>query len=168
MSLRQRHKKCDIVPSHDLPPRNITYEPAKGTAVHFRSHTRSDPCLESPVPVLNPAPLLTPIQVGSLALRNRVVMAPLSRSRSNSQGVPPDFAADYYAQRASAGLIVSEATNISAQARGYEYTPGIWTDAQVASWRNVTSVQPGPCGAPAPRHSACPASPPGNLVWRRA
>ena len=52
--------------------------------------------------------------------------------------MPPGFAADYYRQRATAGLIVSEATNISAQARGYAMTPGIWTDAQVASWRNVT------------------------------
>jgi N-ethylmaleimide reductase len=73
-------------------------------------------------------------------------MAPLTRSRSNPQGVPPDFAADYYAQRASAGLIVSEATNISAQARGYEYTPGIWTDAQVAAWRNVTDAVHRACG----------------------
>ena len=92
------------------------------------------------MPVLDPTPLLTPVRVGGLALRNRIVMAPLTRSRSNPQGVPPDFAADYYSQRASAGLIVSEATNISAQARGYEYTPGIWTDAQVASWRGVTDA----------------------------
>ncbi len=67
-------------------------------------------------------------------------MAPLTRSRSDREGVPPPFAADYYAQRASAGLIISEATNISAQAKGYEYTPGIWSDAQVASWRNVTDA----------------------------
>lgn len=83
-------------------------------------------------------PLLAPIDVGAWSLRNRIVMAPLTRSRSNPQGVPPDYAADYYGQRASAGLIVSEATNISAQARGYEYTPGIWTGDQVASWRRVT------------------------------
>ena len=65
-------------------------------------------------------------------------MAPLTRSRSSDDGVPPPFAADYYAQRASAGLIVSEATNISAQARGYALTPGIWTPAQVESWQRVT------------------------------
>ncbi len=98
------------------------------------------------MPVFDPQPLLTPIKAGGLAPRNRVVMAPLTRSRSTPQGVPPDFAAEYYAQRASAGLIVSEATNISAQARGYEYTPGIWTDAQVASWRNVTDAVHGAGG----------------------
>ncbi|WP_428488296.1 alkene reductase [Rhodopila sp.] len=86
------------------------------------------------------SPLLEPFQAGALALDNRVVMAPLTRSRSNPEGVPPSFAADYYAQRASAGLVISEATNISAQARGYDYTPGIWTDAQVASWRSVTDA----------------------------
>ncbi len=88
----------------------------------------------------DPTPLLTPFDLGALAVRNRIVMAPLTRSRSSTEGVPPPYAADYYAQRASAGLIVSEATNISAQARGYEYTPGIWTNAQVASWRNVTQA----------------------------
>jgi N-ethylmaleimide reductase len=62
----------------------------------------------------------------------------LTRSRSNDAGVPPDFAADYYAQRADAGLVISEATNISAQARGYALTPGIWTSAQVESWQRVT------------------------------
>ncbi len=82
--------------------------------------------------------LLTPFNLGALALRNRIVMAPLTRSRSGTDGVPPPYAADYYAQRASAGLIVTEATNISPQARGYEYTPGIWSAEQVASWHNVT------------------------------
>lgn len=84
--------------------------------------------------------LLSPFTLGELNLHNRIVMSPLTRSRSDAQGVPPPFAAEYYAQRASAGLIISEATNISPQAKGYEYTPGIWTDAQVASWRNVTQA----------------------------
>ncbi|MEA2737326.1 MAG: N-ethylmaleimide reductase [Acetobacteraceae bacterium] len=92
------------------------------------------------MPSFDPTPLLTPFNLGQLTLRNRVVMAPLTRSRSSKEGVPPPYAAEYYAQRAGAGLIVSEATNISPQARGYEYTPGIWTDAQVASWRNVTAA----------------------------
>jgi len=78
------------------------------------------------------SPLFEPFTLGSMLLRNRVVMAPLTRSRSSDDGVPPGFAADYYGQRATAGLIVSEATNISAQARGYALTPGIWTPAQVA------------------------------------
>ena len=83
------------------------------------------------------SPLFQPITLGDLTLPNRIVMAPLTRSRSNEAGVPPDYAALYYAQRAGAGLIVSEATNISAQARGYAKTPGIWTPQQVAAWRHV-------------------------------
>ena len=77
------------------------------------------------------SPVLQPFALGDLRLKNRVVMAPLTRSRSSTQGVPPSFAADYYAQRAGAGLIVSEATNISPQAVGYAFTPGIWSDEQV-------------------------------------
>ncbi len=84
------------------------------------------------------SPLFQPFMLGELSLPNRIVMAPLTRSRSSDAGVPPDYAADYYAQRASAGLIVSEATNISAQARGYALTPGIWTAGQVQAWQRVT------------------------------
>ena len=81
--------------------------------------------------------MLQPFTLGDLELTNHIVMAPLTRSRSNEDGVPPDFAADYYGQRASAGLIITEATNISPQARGYAMTPGIWSDAQVAAWRPI-------------------------------
>ncbi len=84
--------------------------------------------------------VLRPFTLGDLALKNRVVMAPLTRSRSSTEGVPPEFAADYYAQRASAGLIISEATNISPQAVGYAYTPGIWSEAQVAAWSTITET----------------------------
>lgn len=84
------------------------------------------------------SPVLQPVKIGGFDLKNRVVMAPLTRSRSSTEGVPPPFAADYYAQRAGAGLIVSEATNISPQAVGYAWTPGIWSDAQVESWKKVT------------------------------
>ena len=84
--------------------------------------------------------LFQPYALHSLTLKNRVVMAPLTRSRSNEEGIPPAYAAEYYAQRASAGLIVSEATNISAQARGYAKTPGIWNDAQVEAWKPVTEA----------------------------
>jgi len=87
---------------------------------------------------MSSSPLFQPFMLGDLPLRNRIVMAPLTRSRSSDDGVPPPFAADYYAQRASAGLIVSEATNISAQARGYAMTPGIWSPAQVEAWQRVT------------------------------
>jgi N-ethylmaleimide reductase len=87
-----------------------------------------------------PSPILQPVSIGGLQLKNRIVMAPMTRSRSNDAGVPPDYAADYYAQRAGAGLIITEATNISAQARGYPRTPGIWSDAQVAAWTRVTEA----------------------------
>jgi N-ethylmaleimide reductase len=86
------------------------------------------------------SPILQPVTIGDLHLKNRIVMAPLTRSRSSTAGVPPDFAADYYGQRASAGLIVSEATNISQQAVGYAYTPGIWSDEQIEAWKRIVST----------------------------
>ncbi len=84
--------------------------------------------------------LFTPYQLGPLTLRNRIAMAPLTRSRSNEEGVPPAYAAEYYAQRASAGLIISEATNISPRARGYAKTPGIWNEAQVEAWKPIVEA----------------------------
>ncbi|MCI8210001.1 alkene reductase [Pseudomonas sp. S25] len=84
--------------------------------------------------------LFSPLRMGSIELANRIVMAPVTRSRYGEDGVPGDLHATYYAQRASAGLIVAEATNISAQGRGYAATPGIWNDAQVAGWRKVTDA----------------------------
>jgi N-ethylmaleimide reductase len=84
--------------------------------------------------------LFSPVEMGALRLANRVVMAPLTRSRMGTDGVPNEMHADYYAQRASAGLIISEATNISAQGRGYALTPGIWTEEQVAGWKKVTDA----------------------------
>lgn len=86
------------------------------------------------------SPVLKPAQIGDLSLRNRIVMAPLTRSRSDDDGIPPAFAADYYAQRAEAGLIISEATNVSPQAVGYALTPGIWNDAQVVAWRPIVQA----------------------------
>lgn len=87
-----------------------------------------------------PSPVLQPVTIGGLHLKNRIVMAPMTRSRSDDAGVAPGYAAAYYAQRAGAGLIVTEATNISAQARGYPRTPGIWSEAQIAAWRQVTDA----------------------------
>ncbi|MEG0886726.1 MAG: alkene reductase, partial [Janthinobacterium sp.] len=84
--------------------------------------------------------LFSPVDLGALALANRIVMAPLTRSRMGDDGVPNAMHAEYYAQRASAGLIISEATNISPQARGYALTPGIWSDEQVAGWKLVTDA----------------------------
>ncbi|MGM8851318.1 alkene reductase [Salinicola halophyticus] len=83
--------------------------------------------------------LLSPITVGDVELSNRVLMAPLTRART-PDSVPGALQAEYYAQRASSGLIISEATNISPTARGYVYTPGIWTDAQEAGWRQVVDA----------------------------
>ena len=90
--------------------------------------------------------LFEPYTVGPLQLRNRIVMAPLTRSRSSEEGVVPAYAAKYYAQRAAAGLIVAEATNISAQARGYAKTPGIWSEAQVEAWKPVVDAVHGAGG----------------------
>jgi N-ethylmaleimide reductase len=84
--------------------------------------------------------ILQAVTIGDLRLKNRIVMAPMTRSRSDDDGVAPDYAADYYAQRADAGLIVTEATNISAQARGYPRTPGIWSEAQIAAWKRITDA----------------------------
>src|SRR5258708_8320131 len=82
--------------------------------------------------------LLSPVRLGELALPNRVLMAPMTRNRAAPGNVPTDLNATYYAQRASAGLIVTEATQVSARGVGYPGTPGIHTDAQVAGWRKVT------------------------------
>ena len=84
--------------------------------------------------------LFQPVTLGDIQLANRIVMAPLTRSRAGKGDVQGPMNADYYAQRASAGLIVSEATNISQQGKGYAYTPGIYTEAQVAGWRIVTDA----------------------------
>jgi N-ethylmaleimide reductase len=87
-----------------------------------------------------PTNLFDPILVGDLHLANRIVMAPLTRNRAGPGLVPGPFAAEYYAQRASAGLIIAEATQVSAQAQGYSDTPGCYTDAQVAGWKVVTDA----------------------------
>ena len=85
--------------------------------------------------------LLTPVQLGALSLKNRVVMAPLTRCRAdNPEAAPTALMAHYYAQRAGAGLIISEGTIVSPQGRGYPYTPGLWSEAQVAGWRLVTDA----------------------------
>jgi N-ethylmaleimide reductase len=82
----------------------------------------------------------TPLALGALTLPNRVVMAPLTRLRNGPAGVPSPLAETYYAQRAGAGLIISEATCISPTAIGYPGSPGIHSDEQVAAWRTVTDA----------------------------
>ena len=89
---------------------------------------------------MTPARLLDPYRLHDLELPNRVVMAPLTRGRSGSERIPNATVVDYYVQRASAGLIVSEATTISPQANGWLGSPGIYTDAMEAAWRQVTDA----------------------------
>ncbi len=84
--------------------------------------------------------LFDPIQVGDLELPNRIIMAPLTRCRAEPGRVPGALMAEYYVQRASAGLIISEATAVTPMGVGYPDTPGIWSEAQVQGWKNVTSA----------------------------
>lgn len=84
--------------------------------------------------------LFSAFDLGDIALANRVVMAPLTRNRAGPGLVPSPLASDYYAQRASAGLIITEATQVSEQAQGYQNTPGIYTAEQVDGWRQVTDA----------------------------
>lgn len=84
--------------------------------------------------------LLEPVALGALPLANRVVMAPMTRCRALAGGVPHESAPLYYAQRASAGLIVSEGTCISPTATGNQDVPGIWSDQQIEAWRRVTGA----------------------------
>ena len=86
------------------------------------------------------ATLFSPLDVGELRLRNRIVMAPLTRNRAGPGFVPRELNVEYYRQRASAGLIISEATQIAPEGLGYPDTPGIYTDEQVAGWRRVTDA----------------------------
>jgi N-ethylmaleimide reductase len=84
--------------------------------------------------------LLSPFDLQGLPLRNRVVMAPLTRGRAGSERVPNDLMREYYTQRASAGLIIAEATTISEQGIGWVDSPGIYNDAQVAGWKKITDA----------------------------
>lgn len=84
--------------------------------------------------------LFDPLVVGELTLPNRIVMAPLTRQRAGAARVPNALMAQYYADRASAGLILSEATSVTPQGVGYAATPGIWSDEQVAGWKQVTEA----------------------------
>ncbi|MDV3514154.1 MULTISPECIES: alkene reductase [unclassified Stenotrophomonas] len=89
---------------------------------------------------MSDATLFQPYPLGALTLANRIVMAPLTRNRAGEGLVPSPLASTYYAQRASAGLIISEATQVSAQAQGYQDTPGLYTQDQIDGWRTVTDA----------------------------
>lgn len=90
--------------------------------------------------------LFESLKIGNLELENRIVYSPLTRGRADAAGVQPDYAARYYAQRASAGLLITEAVNVSAMAKGYINTPGIFTTAQLESWSRVTDAVHGEGG----------------------
>jgi 2,4-dienoyl-CoA reductase-like NADH-dependent reductase (Old Yellow Enzyme family) len=87
-----------------------------------------------------PSRLFHPVAFGSIALPNRIVMAPMTRSRAGREATANELMADYYAQRASAGLIISEATGISREGLGWPGAPGLWNDAQVEGWKKVTEA----------------------------
>jgi len=84
--------------------------------------------------------LFTPLRLGSLTIPNRIVMAPLTRNRANKDNAPHELHVNYYTQRASAGLIITEASQISEQGIGYPATPGIHHPVQVSAWRTVTDA----------------------------
>ena len=84
--------------------------------------------------------LFDPLQLGALELPNRIAMAPLTRARAGREGIPNAMMAEYYAQRASAGLIISEATGISREGLGWPNAPGLWNEAQVEGWKLVTDA----------------------------
>lgn len=84
--------------------------------------------------------LFDPIQMGDLLLPNRIIMAPMTRCRSGEERIPNALMAEYYVQRATAGLIISEATSVTPMGVGYPNTPGIWSDKQVEGWKLVTDA----------------------------
>src|SRR5665213_1333899 len=91
--------------------------------------------------------LFDPLQLGALALPNRILMAPLTRSRATPDTrVPTGLAVEYYRQRAGAGLIFTEATSVTPRGVGYAATPGIWSDEQVEGWKKVTAAVHGAGG----------------------
>lgn len=84
--------------------------------------------------------LFQPLQLGAIAIPNRIIMAPLTRARAGESRIPNDLMVEYYTQRATAGLIISEATQISEQAAGWTQSPGIHTPEQVAGWQKITQA----------------------------
>ncbi len=84
--------------------------------------------------------LFEPLVIGDLEIPNRIIMAPMTRCRSGNDRVPNDLMAEYYGQRASAGLIISEATSVDPMGVGYPDTPGIWSDEQVEGWKKITGA----------------------------
>ena len=90
--------------------------------------------------------LFKPSHAGAIPVANRVFMAPITLNRADRAGVPSEMAVEYYRQRAGAGLIVTEATQVSPQGQGYPLTPGIHSEEQVAAWRRITDAVHGAGG----------------------
>jgi len=84
--------------------------------------------------------LFTPLKIGSIEIKNRIIMAPLTRTRAVNNRIPNDLMATYYAQRASAGLILTEGANVTPMGVGYPDTPGIWSQEQVQGWKKITQA----------------------------
>ncbi|EQC50137.1 oxidoreductase, FAD/FMN dependent [Bacteriovorax sp. BSW11_IV] len=84
--------------------------------------------------------LFSPLKLGSLDLKNRIIMAPLTRARAGDERIPNELMVEYYSQRASAGMILTEATAITPSAVGYAKTPGIWSQEQVIGWKKITDA----------------------------
>ena len=89
---------------------------------------------------MNHPTLFDPLQVGDLQLPNRIIMSPLTRARAGETRIPNDLMAEYYKQRAGAGMILSEATTVTPMGLGYGNTPGIWSQEQVEGWRKITAA----------------------------
>src|SRR6202049_1660248 len=109
------------------------------TSVRAQNFPPALPFTESLKKMSTPSKLLEPFKLGPSTLPNRLVMAPLTRNRAVAGLVPHPLAVEYYGQRASAGLLVTEASQVSRQGQGYQDTPGIYSKEQVAGWRKVTN-----------------------------
>jgi len=84
--------------------------------------------------------LFDAVKVGNLTFRNRIVMSPMTRSRAENKGIPADIAIEYYRQRSSAGLIITEGTSPSPNGDGYPRVPGIYTEDQIEAWKKITDA----------------------------
>src|SRR3984893_11217032 len=118
---------------------NLRQQDGWGIALHAAMPTCSVPANFPEPNDMSQTKLFEPFKLGPITLPNRLVMAPLTRNRAIAPGmVPSPLAVDYYGQRASAGLLISEASQVSQQGQGYQDTPGIYSREQVAGWRKVT------------------------------
>src|SRR5215472_10059223 len=119
---------------------------ARGPMAQIRAHPRNRAPGVAVRRAVSDVNLFSPCRLGPLALPNRVVMAPMTRNRAGADNAPTALNATYYAQRAGAGLIVAEASQVSPQGLGYPGTPGIHSADQVAGWKLVTEAAHGAGG----------------------